>query len=267
MKKALALALIAVAFPIVVLARHRTHQPPPPVITPPPPITSGLQLGAFNLKTGSIQAFFVGWTDAPVCAPAGQTTFLYWENYGTSLDSIINGSQDTVIKNFAARVCANTIVSLFHEMNGNWDPWDGTYGTNTAAKVIAAYKRVHDLMGSKVRYAWVVNDSDVPDRVGNRPANYYPGDAYVDIIGVDGFNWGGLTFMQAIAPNYAIVATYGKPVWITSFGTGQGSNQAAWIADAIAQAKARGIGALIYFNLADGVNFVMNSSAVAAFHL
>lgn len=268
------MAMLTLLIPSLALAasfRHR-HQPPPPPPPPPPPVTTpttGMQIGAFNLTVGTIQAYFDGWTDNASCAPAGQTTFIYWENYGYSLDSITNGSQDSNIRRFAAQLCPNTILSLFHEADGNWDPWDGTYGSNTPAKVVAAYQHVHDLVGSKARYAWVMNDSDVPDVSGNRPSNFWPGAAYVDIIGVDGFNWGGLSFLQAMAPNLDILramgTTYGKPVWVTSFGTPAGSGQAAWVTDAIAQAKAKGISALIYFNYNDGGTWTLNSAGLAAF--
>lgn len=240
---------------------------PPITQTCSTPTQTNLILGAFNASAGTMRAYFNGWTDIPSCAPSGQTTFIYWENYGYSLDSIINGSQDANINKFAGRLCPNTILAPLHEMNGNWDPWDGTVGNNTPAKIISAWKRIHDIIGNKAKWAWVVNNSDEPDRTGNRPSDYYPGDNYVDIIGVDGFNWGGLIFTQAINPNYNVVKDWGKPVWITSFGTGQ-TNQGAWITDAIKQAKANGIGALIYFSYpADGINFTLNANGLAAFQL
>lgn len=239
---------------------------PTPVPAPQPAQTAGLALGAYNARVGTVQAYFDGWTDSPSCAPAGQTTFIYWENYGYSLDSIINGTQDNNIRSFASAICPGTTLALFHEMDGNWDSWDGTVGSNTPTKVIQAYQHIHDIIGSKVKYAWVVNDSDVPDRAGNRPANYWPGSAYVDIIGVDGFDWDGhTTFMQAIAPNYDVVKSYGKPVWITSVGTV--SNRASWITDALAQAKANGVAGLIYYDSNDGGSFQLGSSALSAFHL
>lgn len=245
---------------------RRRHQEPTPSPLPPPVTTSSLQVGAFNSSVGTIQAGFVGWKDKPLCY-APKTTFLYWENTGVSLDAIISGSQDTVIRNFAAAVCPGTIVALFHEMNGNWDSWDGTVGTNTYLKVITAYRHIHDIMGTKVQYAWVVNNSDVPDRIGNRPSNYYPGDAYVDIIGVDGFDWGNLSFKDAVAPNYGVVKNYGKPVWITSTGTNSTSKQAQWITDAVTYAKTNNIGAIIYFSYADGINFTLTTAGKAALHI
>lgn len=234
-----------------------------PTVTVP---TGELQLGAYNVKVGTIQAYFDGWTDIPNCAPAGQSTLIFWENYGVSLDSIISGSGDASIRKFASKICPDTILAPFAEMDGNWDSWDGTVGSNTPAKVIAAWQHIHTIIGSKVKYAWVINDSDVPDRNGNRPSDYWPGASFVDIVGIDGFDWGGMTFMQAIAPNYNVVKSYGKPVWITSFGT-ESNNKAAWLTDAISQAKINTIGALIYFDESTDGAFKLSNSDAAAFHL
>lgn len=241
------------------------HRPQPPVPTPPPVISS-LQLGGFVITTGTIQVAFDGWADSPSCF-SGKTTFLYWENYGYSLDQIISGSQDSVIKNFGNKVCPNTILSLFHEMNlaDGSNSWAGYETGNTPNKVVLAYRHIHDLIGSKVKYAWVVNNSSYPNVSGNQLSAYYPGDTYVDIIGVDGFNWGGLSFLQSIAPAYGQVLSYGKPVWVTSTGTVE--NQASWLTNAIATAKANGIGAILYFNYNDGAKFKLNAAGLSAFHL
>jgi beta-mannanase len=168
-----------------------------------------------------------------------------------------------VIKSFASKICAGTILSVFHEMNLNESPWFGS-----ASKEIAAFRHVHDLIGSKVKYAWVVNDASIPNISGNQPMDYYPGDAYVDIVGVDGFDWGGSSFSQAIEPAYSQVKGIKKPLWITSFGTGP-KNQAAWIMDAVSIAKQDGIQGLIYFSYPDqgGTNFTLTSQGLAAFHL
>lgn len=265
MKKLLIASLLFIFLASPVLARSwRNHQPTPPPVPVPPPVSGSLILGAFNANVGTVQVYFDGWSDDPNCAPTGKTTFLYWENYGTSLDSILNGSQDTLIKNFGIKTCPNTILSLFHEANGNWDDWDGFFpgSNNSPAKVVQAYQHIHDIIGSKVKYAWVMNNDSVPNTSLNQPASYYPGDAYVDIVGIDGFNWGGLSFLQAINPNYNIVKTYPKPVWITSYGTSS-SGQAAWVADSIVQAKANGIAGLIYFSYDQ---FKFTSSGLAAFH-
>ena len=90
--------------------------------------------------------------------------------------------------------------------------------------------------------------------------DYYPGDDFVDIVGVDGFNWGSSFFWGEGKIN--------KPHRVNSFGTGA-TNQATWIADAVAQAKARGISGLIYFSYPGqgGTDFTLTAEGKAAFHL
>jgi beta-mannanase len=119
-----------------------------------------------------------------------------------------------------------------------------------------------------VKYAWVVNNASIPNVSSNQPMTYCPGDAYVDIVGVDGFDWGGQSFMQAIEPAFDQVKGIKKPLWITSFGTSS-KNQVAWITDAVAQAKKDGISGLIYFSYPDqgGTNFTLTAQGLAAFHL
>jgi mannan endo-1,4-beta-mannosidase len=223
---------------------------------------STIQLGAFNADIGTIKVTFVGWKKSPPCF-SGKTTFIYWENPTISYDSIISGSQDPVLRKFALEVCPNTIVALFHEMNLNESPWFGS-----AAKEVLAWRHIHDIIGNKVKYAWVVNDTSIPNVKGNQPMDYYPGDDYIDIVGVDGFNWGSSSFSQVIEPAFSQVKGINKPHWITSFGT-DSANQAAWITDAIAQAKEKGISGLIYFSYSDqgGKDFTLTAEGKAAFHL
>lgn len=276
----LIVALLVIPVPSFAWSRHKRHpwhrtQPvvttpvqiptpaPIPVVVPPAPVpmpmASGITYGAFNANIGTVSVQFIAWNDSPPCV-AGKTTFIYWENTGISLDSIINGSQDTVIRNFRDTVCPNTIVSIFHEMNLNESPWYGP-----AVKSVAAYKHIHDIVGNKVKWAWVVNNASIPNVPGNQPADYWPGSSYVDIAAMDGFNWGNQSFSQVFS-TLPLIQIYGKPVWITSFGTGP-NNQAAWITDALSKAPGMGISGLIYFSYPDagGTNFTLTSAGLAAF--
>ncbi len=241
MKKILRIILLGIlmlCFPALIFARGRNNyhksQPkptPPPITKPvPPPIpTTGITLGAFQANAGTVDVEFMGWNDA--VPTSSKQLFIYWENYGVSLDSIISGSQDSVIRNFAATVKAGTI---------------------------------------KVIWAWTMNNSDYPSVAGNNPANYWPGSSYVDIIGEDAFQWSqSETFAQALTPNFLILksyaTTYNKPLWITS--TGAQWNRASWITNAISYAEANGISGLLYFDYNDGGNFQLTSSELSAFHL
>jgi beta-mannanase len=56
------------------------------------------------------------------------------------------------------------------------------------------YRHIHDIFAAEgvtnVEWAWVVNHESIPNEEWNHVDNYYPGDEYVDIISVDGYNWG-----------------------------------------------------------------------------
>ncbi|WP_281888247.1 stalk domain-containing protein [Paenibacillus sp. YYML68] len=63
------------------------------------------------------------------------------------------------------------------EMNGNWIPWHGD-----PAKYISNWRMVHDIMEQEApNVAMVWSPSDVPTYAMDA---YYPGDAYVDWVGV-----------------------------------------------------------------------------------
>ena len=188
-----------------------------------------------------IQAVFTGWGDPfPSYVGTGlcpnRSLLVFWENYNYSLDNIISGKYDSYIKTFAAGTTSYkcpVIISLFHEMNGNWDDWDGTMGDNSPAKIISAWKHVHDLFAAagvtNVKWAWAVNNVSEPDTAANSPDVYYPGDSYVDYVGVDGFNFGNpwQTFGQVFDTAIAGVQKYNKPIYIFSMGAVANAQKAA----------------------------------------
>lgn len=194
----------------------------------------------------NMQAIFVGGSDAfpsaygPSVRDQGKTLVIFWEPSGLSLDSIIAGTLDASIRSFAAGTASYggpVIFVPFHEMNGDWVSWGGTVGTNTPAKLITAWKHVHDLFAgvSNVKFGWAVNSNSVPDTSINAIPNYYPGDAYVDYTGVDCFNFGNpwLTFNQVCGNALTTIASYNKPELIFSMASAAGSLKATWITDAL----------------------------------
>jgi beta-mannanase len=192
---------------------------------------------------------------------------VFWEPT-SGYDSINNGSQDSIIKKFAEGAKAYgypVILAPFHEMNGNWDVWDGTVGNNSPAKFIAAWKRLHDLFSAatNVKFALAYNSNSVPNTTGNQFDDYYPGDAYVDYVGVDGFNFGSpwQSFQSIFSSPLTKLAKYNKPIYIFSMGSVPGSQKSAWIADALGvQIFKYPIAGWVWFNQDgnDG-NWVVNS--------
>jgi hypothetical protein len=88
---------------------------------------------------------------------------------------------------------------------------------------------------------------------------YYPGDAYVDVLAVDGYNWGAgtpqfggwQTFSQVFMPAYHRLRALGpQPIWLAEVGTtADGGDKAAWIRDMFAHARTMDrLAAIVWFN-------------------
>jgi hypothetical protein len=79
-----------------------------------------------------------------------------------------------------------------HEMNGTWYPWSVGAGV-APADFRRAWRTVYDIFDAagfadrSVRWLWCVNAETTADV---DLAVCYPGDQYVDVIGVDGYNFG-----------------------------------------------------------------------------
>jgi hypothetical protein len=125
-------------------------------------------------------------------------------------------------------------------MNGNWYPWGGTVNGNTPAAMVAAWRHIHDIFVSEgatnVKFVWCPNVDSVPNTSANSIASYWPGDGYVDMVGLDGYNFGGTawrSFSQTFSSAYAKVTSLtSKPVIVAEIAcAGVGGNKPAWISD------------------------------------
>jgi len=202
------------------------------------------------------------------------------------LKSIANGSHDAFIRDWAAGAAAwggRIYLRPMHEMNGDWYSWGRGVGGNTPADFVAAWRHMHDLFvaAGATNVKWVFSPNV---RYGALLpfADVYPGSAYVDWLGLDGYNWGldhhlgnpswqsfedifGATYREivALAP--------GKPLMIAeTASTENGGDKAQWIQQFFLTdiPKYPVVKAAIWFNQADGPSdFRINSSAssLAAF--
>jgi mannan endo-1,4-beta-mannosidase len=107
---------------------------------------------------------------------------------------------------------------------------------------------------------------------GNRFSDYYPGNAYVDYVGTDGFNFSNpwQTFAQTFDAAVAQLQTYGKPIYIFSTASVASTQKAAWITDGLGThiKTYANVAGWVWFNQNDGTNnFLVNSDAnsLAAF--
>jgi beta-mannanase len=103
-----------------------------------------------------------------------------------------------------------------------------------------------------VKFVWNVNGtsvSDIPHDPHNTIESYWPGDAYVDYVSIDAYNWGlhtpGVTKWQSANAIFghayrSVTALTDKPLFIAETGcSDKGGDKAAWIADFYSQMGAR----------------------------
>jgi hypothetical protein len=165
-------------------------------------------------------------------AAHGRTPLMTWYGPGKDEDDprtlaeVNNGSDDgwirqqaEAIKEFGHRIYLRPMP----EMNGNW--YHGFDGNPTA--YIAAWQRIHRLFAEEgatnVTWVWCPNVN--PDDWDQ----YYPGNSYVDIIGVDGFSnttYGYQTFEQMFGGFLTHYAGR-KPLMIVETATNSGRGDPA----------------------------------------
>lgn len=218
------------------------------------------------------------WTGAVTRADlaAGRIPLVNWEPHNIDFNKIVDGSLDATIKARAKGSKAlgkKFFLDFSAEMNGD-EAWDG----NNAPLYIAAYRHIHDIFvaegATNVVWAWCPNVTDIHG--GNKNTmDYYPGDAYVDWTGVDGYNWGTnnggwQSFQQVFENIYPLLAAKKKPIIIGEMSSAQvGGDKARWI-DAIVptlRAKYPLIKCVVWFDINKERDWRISSSpeAEAAF--
>jgi hypothetical protein len=118
-----------------------------------------------------------------------------WEpRYGVTLQQINSGAHDAYIDEVARRIGAvgqRVLIRFAHEMNARWMSWP--WANQSPADYIAAWKRIvsrfRNLGATNAEWVWSPN---VISGSANDFSPWYPGDAYVDWTGLDGYNWGSV---------------------------------------------------------------------------
>lgn len=165
------------------------------------------------------------------------------------LKRIIAGEYDGYIRSYAKGIAAlpyQVGMRLAHEMNGFWYPWAEQSNGNSPGEYVQMWRHVHDVFrdagARNVLWIWSPNVT----YPGATPiAPLYPGDDYVDWIGLSGYygtegttTYRGFheTFDLTIAALRAVAA---KPIVITELGaTDKDNAKAQWIADVFASLPA-----------------------------
>jgi Glycosyl hydrolase family 26 len=243
-------------------------------------------------RTVNIANYYVDFTTpsfdarpATAITTLGSTPMITWEPMNSSLPnvvdepeyrlaSIINGSWDSLITTWATEIAAwgQPIYLRFgHEMNGDWYPWAEGVNGNTSGQYVQAWRHVHDLFvavgATNVKWVWSPN-VDYPGSTSL--PELYPGDNYVDYVGIDGYNWGtsqswsawqtpGQVFNQTVAD----VRTFTqKPILLAEVASSdQGGNKARWMKQFFAWLQATpAVTGFVWFEFNKETNWLVNSS-------
>jgi hypothetical protein len=190
--------------------------------------------------------------EARLRAKTLQITWEPWLNFSNDsparLQDIVAGRYDNYIDGWArtAKAFGNELwIRWGHEFNGNWYPWTLAANNKNANLYISAFRHVHDRFtragAFNVRWIWCLNAESVPDTSWNDPLRAYPGNDYVDMISIDGYNFGTTlassrweSFRELFAQPYAKVVSRfpTKPVMVGEVGCATvGGDKAGWIRD------------------------------------
>jgi len=141
----------------------------------------------------------------------------------------------------------------------------GWLGTNT--QFIAAFRRVVTVFRNRgvdnVEFTWnmTANAFRVPASDSRYAPKWYPGDAYVDDVATDPYNWyncgpgrGVWMSLQSIASaSLTFARSHGKQYLLAEFGSQRDPRRAQWLRDAYSWLKANRayIRGAFYFNTSD----------------
>jgi hypothetical protein len=192
-----------------------------------------------------------------------------WEPWGEEggpvfkLKDIAAGVYDPYIRRSAEAAAAwghPLFLRFAHEMNGGWYPWGRGNNGNTPTLYKQAWRHIVGIFeaagADNVKWVWCPNENSN----GRFPfRQYYPGDRWVDWVGLDGFNWEisarWHSFDEMFASSYdSLVELTEKPVMIVETGSWEtGGDKAEWVANALERELPRfeHIRALLWWNVDD----------------
>jgi hypothetical protein len=210
---------------------------------------------------------------------AGAIPLIQLMPYGVSLASIANGGEDDWLRSYARAAAGYqrpVILGFAPEMNGSWYSWGDTH--TSPAEYIAAWRHVVTVFRGQgalnVTWLWTVNVVIVAS--GNNPSNgvaavtpWWPGAAWVDWAGIDGYFYRGQETFGIVFGNTLnqIHALTPKPVLISETAVAPTAGKAAKIPGLFAGAYAAGTVGLVWFDLPGNRDWRLedNQQALAAF--
>ncbi|MDQ3877344.1 MAG: hypothetical protein M3290_03215 [Actinomycetota bacterium] len=186
-----------------------------------------------------------------------------WHGYGQdknySMQNIIDGKFDSPLRQWcrdAAATDTALMVEFGTEVNGNWFPWNGKYNgageTNGYGdphypdgpeRFRDAYRHIEDICNAEgarnITWVFHVDAEPSPMTSWNAMDLYYPGDRYVDWLGISvygpqkpGEQWRPFTPIMDRGYKKLTAVASDKPIALLEFGAvkeDSNDNQAEWI--------------------------------------
>jgi beta-mannanase len=256
---------------------------------------AGTELDAVATLVGEAPGIVLSYKDFRQAPPVGEldsvvnrgaTPLITWEPWiagngvaqpAYTLARIAAGDCDPYIRQWAAALAAwgkPLMLRFAHEMNGDWYPWCEASNGNRPGDYVGAWRHVHSLVSAagaaNVNWVWAPNGGGSVD-----PALLYPGNAYVDTVGLDAYNWGTTqawsswqTPASLFGPHLAELRTIapGKPIIIAeTASTETGGSKAAWNTDLVSYLRSQpDVSGFIWFDFNKETDWRIGSSAASA---
>ncbi len=190
-----------------------------------------------------------------------------------------------IIGGLAARHPYPIYVRPWAEMNGDWQPYQPTRAGDrphggTPQEFVAAWRHVVSTVrqagGTNIR--WVFNPYAATYAETTPVPAIWPGRAYVDVLGMDGYNWGGgpapwQSFSTIFSGMYRILTGLDPalPVWVCEVGSREPSvddgapplgrrSKSRWVSDMFAQTGFPRLKAIVWFDERKERDWRMHSS-------
>ena len=223
-------------------------------------------------------------------ASGGRRALVTWEPWtlGQGVDQddfalarIAAGSFDAYIRTWAKGLRSFPgVVYLrpMHEMNGDWYPWCIGVNGNSPQDYIRAWRHMWGIFEEEqvTNVRWIWCPYAVDSSASNMLELAYPGDQYVDLLGLDVYNWGtGVrhggdadgpdrweTVNECLGPAYRRISRFApQPIWLAEVGCAEdGGDKVQWLKDLLYSPDYDRISALVFFDAAKERDWRVDSS-------
>jgi hypothetical protein len=232
---------------------------------------------------------FPGPADIALTAGGVRSLLVAWYLNVDRFSGYTSGAHDSYLDQEAAAVRAyngTVYIRPWAEMNADWVDFQPTTSGSaqfggTPAQFIAAWRHVVDRfrLDGVTNVRWVFNPTADTYVETTNVATIWPGTNYVDVLGMDGYNWGNggiltwRSFYDIFSTQYDRLTALdaSKPVWICEFGSKEpklndgapidpSHSKAQWYRNALASRAFSRVTTLVAFDANKERNWLIKSS-------